>query len=664
MPTVGVFAAFGSTGALPTWTDISAYVRSGNITRGTSRLAGPLYQYQPGTATIVLKNADGRFDPANLSGPYTSATGFQTVSQNIFADSGTWTAPHNMAGSTIKAECWGGGGGGYGTNAPGTGNGAGAGGGGEYACEPNLGISPGNGYSWTVGGPGAGGSQGQGGNGGSTTFTGDTVTVTAHGGLNGAASGVGGSGGSGSVNTIHNNGGHGGSNSHFGSAGFNGGAGGGGSAGTSSVGNAGANTSADSGAAGAGAVTDGGPGGNGGGTGNTGTAGRKPAAGPGGGGGGGWSNSNSVTNGGAGYRGRVRLTYTVAVPASATVTQVLPMVPIQVRATWNAVTYNLFTGYATSWADAGINNPRYTEITLAATDGMYVLAGITLPTTSLLGDGEDTGARVSRVLDSAGWPAGQRNIDPGDSVLQGTTYGDTPLNLIQVAADTEVGEFYVDGSGNVTFRHRSAVFTDPRSTVVQAVLGDQQGTVETDGTELPYTLTMKAVDDTALFNDIQNTRVGGTLQEATDQASVSRFGGLLRTYARSDLLQEADADALAWAQYILLVATQVQDRFDTLTISPQRDPTDLYPQVLGRDMGDLVEVWRRPPGVAAITRQAWIRGITHDWNYSAHSWVTSWTLQNSGGGGPFGSGSGGGGPGVFTLNDPVKGKLDFNALTF
>jgi hypothetical protein len=199
---------------------------------------------------------------------------------------------------------------------------------------------------------------------------------------------------------------------------------------------------------------------------------------------------------------------------------------------------------------------------------------------------------------------------------------------------------------------------------VQAVLGDQQGTVETDGTELPYTLTMKAVDDTALFNDIQNTRAGGTLQEATDQASVSRFGGLLRTYARSDLLQEADADALAWAQYILLVATQVQDRFDTLTISPQRDPTDLYPQVLGRDMGDLVEVWRRPPGVAAITRQAWIRGITHDWNYSAHSWVTSWTLQNSGGGGPFGSGSGGGGPGVFTLNDPVKGKLDFNALTF
>jgi hypothetical protein len=119
-------------------------------------------------------------------------------------------------------------------------------------------------------------------------------------------------------------------------------------------------------------------------------------------------------------------------------------------------------------------------------------------------------------------------------VLQGTTYGDTPNNLIQVAADTEVGEFYVDGSGNVTFRHRSGVYTDTRSTVVQAVLGDRQGTAEADGTELPYTLTLKNTDDTTLFNDVQNTRTGGTLQEATDQASVSRFGGLLRTYARVD----------------------------------------------------------------------------------------------------------------------------------
>jgi hypothetical protein len=52
-----------------TWTDISAYVRSCDTNRPSSDETG---RYSPGTATIVLDNRDGRFTPANLSGPYVS----------------------------------------------------------------------------------------------------------------------------------------------------------------------------------------------------------------------------------------------------------------------------------------------------------------------------------------------------------------------------------------------------------------------------------------------------------------------------------------------------------------------------------------------------------------------------------------------------------------
>lgn len=50
-------------------TDISQWVLTLDIERGRQRL---LEEYSAGQATIVLRNTDGRFDPANLNGPYVS----------------------------------------------------------------------------------------------------------------------------------------------------------------------------------------------------------------------------------------------------------------------------------------------------------------------------------------------------------------------------------------------------------------------------------------------------------------------------------------------------------------------------------------------------------------------------------------------------------------
>jgi len=67
--TVTVEAAFGSTmlDGSPTWTDISAYVRSGSITRGRTSIDG---RFETGTASVKLDNPDGRFTPDNTSGAY------------------------------------------------------------------------------------------------------------------------------------------------------------------------------------------------------------------------------------------------------------------------------------------------------------------------------------------------------------------------------------------------------------------------------------------------------------------------------------------------------------------------------------------------------------------------------------------------------------------
>lgn len=68
-PTLKVEIAFtyDPVDTTPTWTDVSAYVREGNLQRGRS---SELDQFTAGSCEIVLDNRDRRFDPLNTSSPY------------------------------------------------------------------------------------------------------------------------------------------------------------------------------------------------------------------------------------------------------------------------------------------------------------------------------------------------------------------------------------------------------------------------------------------------------------------------------------------------------------------------------------------------------------------------------------------------------------------
>lgn len=69
------------------WTDVSAYVRSFSVSTGRNR---PTERFKPGSATVVLSNADGRFDPDNLSGPYVAAGETQLVPMTPIRVSAVW----------------------------------------------------------------------------------------------------------------------------------------------------------------------------------------------------------------------------------------------------------------------------------------------------------------------------------------------------------------------------------------------------------------------------------------------------------------------------------------------------------------------------------------------------------------------------------------------
>lgn len=230
-----------------------------------------------------------------------STGGTQVVT---FKSSASWLCPLGV--TTVFAETTGAASSGDGTTGADGGDG---GGGGEWAAD-NVGVTQLNVYPVVVGTGGAASSGGGSGSaGGSSTFTGDSLTVRAHGGQ------ANGQGGTGSVNAFHNDGGDGGSGGlgtgigHSGVVG--GGGGGGGSAGSSSSrGNDGENGGQFEGGAG-GTSVGGGRGGQGGERNTNGGSGTAPGGASGGAGG---TDGSFTRNSDDGSAGQVRLTYTSASP--------------------------------------------------------------------------------------------------------------------------------------------------------------------------------------------------------------------------------------------------------------------------------------------------------------------------------------------------------------
>lgn len=332
-------------------------------------------------------------------------------------------------------------------------------------------------------------------------------------------------------------------------------------------------------------------------------------------------------------------------------TQVQPMRPVRIRCTWSAVTYNLFRGFADQWDVSWLANPGgssqgYSLTTVPATDGFKVLTNkrraptIVVvngqPVTQTYGAGELAGARVTRILDSAGWSASDRVIATGDSPLQATSLSGDALSELQNAADSEVGELYIDGQGRVVFRNRRAIFTDTRSTTVQATFGNPSTSIAAFETKL-------STDDATLYNEVLSQREGGVQQTTGDSASQTEF--LTRTFSGSGLKLQTDGEALSWGQWIVYLGKDPETRFDLIKIHCHANPSVLFPAVLAREIGDRIQIVRRPPGGGSdITRDAFIRGISHE--VSTEQWITTFQLQSARNYGSF-----------FTLDDAVLGVL-------
>lgn len=323
-------------------------------------------------------------------------------------------------------------------------------------------------------------------------------------------------------------------------------------------------------------------------------------------------------------------------------TEIEPMRMFRLRASWAGITYPLWRGFADEWA-IDYNLPAVSLTKLTGTDGTKVVANYDSVGGASVGGGEDTGARINRVLDNAGWSSALRSVATGKTTVQSTDLSSNAWTEVLLAADTEIGEVYFDASNRLVFRNRHQLLTDTRSNTPQAVFGDQAGELGFDRIDI-------ANDDSQVRNIIRIARVGGTTQVASDAASQLTYQR--KTWGRSDLIMQTDAAAADYAAYVLSFSKTAELRFTSIRLNPVDDPDGLWPQMLGRELGDRITIKFTPPGGGArIVRDAFIRGIRHD--VTGSSWFTTWTLQDATNKFQF-----------LVLDNATLGRLDYNALAY
>lgn len=345
---------------------------------------------------------------------------------------------------------------------------------------------------------------------------------------------------------------------------------------------------------------------------------------------------------------------------------ITPMRRVRISATYNAVTYRLFTGYIEAWPPSWAGG-LVGEVTIRCVDAFKILAQARVDYSWGV---EFVTNRLVSVLVAAGFGLGDFNDFGGSSTQVAAVSLTTvaPLSHLLDVAEAEDGQFFVDGNGKFSFHVRHRRLSNTLSTTVQATFGDDDlrgpwtlgsSTLSVLGSttiprpdpwsgttsELPYLRVEPSFDDSFIINDAQIAASGGsgTPQIASDSTSQAAYG--VRSRAKT-LILTSDSVAQDMASWLVLKNANPDVRFPRLVLAGDRDDA-LWPHILGREISDRVQVIKRYPGTSGLVRDCLIEAVEQR-NITPDSWETVFSLS------PATTGQ------YWILQDSVAGVLDLS----
>jgi hypothetical protein len=295
-------------------------------------------------------------------------------------------------------------------------------------------------------------------------------------------------------------------------------------------------------------------------------------------------------------------------------TDIRPGQSYQLIATWSGTPYTLFTGTVDDWNFTYPANAKDAVATMTAVDGIAQIAAANvderLPQ-------QLSSERVSALLARAAWDPDAVAISTGLTTMPAAERrAVSAWSALTEAADSELGEFYVTAAGVATFRSRTDPVEETRSTTSQATFGPN---------DLPYHDVQISYGTERVRNDISNDYGADEPALQSDATSIRKYGRR-SVSVRTSIVDGAVAKNLN--QLYVDIYKNPAIRIDAIVIKPRHTPTTLWPEVLSREIGDRITVELDVPGGGTITRDAWVRGIGHQFDASSQDWTTTYVLQD------------------------------------
>lgn len=228
------------------------------------------------------------------------------------------------------------------------------------------------------------------------------------------------------------------------------------------------------------------------------------------------------------------------------------------------------------------------------------LAGAAL--TGWAGDIAD--ARITRLLDLLGVPAGLYSVATASSSVGQFEGGGDALSYLQGCTRSDQGRLFASRDGKVTFH--------PKTTSMGAA---SVATFADDGTGVKYSGFGLEYDDRLIYNKVTvrgAAQVEFTAENLTSQATYSVRSLQIDTALPS---VEACRDV---AQNLVARYSDPQTRGKEWLVHPQRDLA--YATVLGRELGDVVTIKRSPPVGAAVSKTVQVTQIRHEVDVGKGIW--------------------------------------------
>jgi hypothetical protein len=279
-----------------------------------------------------------------------------------------------------------------------------------------------------------------------------------------------------------------------------------------------------------------------------------------------------------------------------------PMRKVQITATYDGVTYPIFSGFITGYNTVTPRNAgelAYTTIT--AVDALRLAQNAQISTVTGATAGNLSGTRITQILDQIAWPTSMRDIDAGLTTMQadpGTAR--TALAAMQTVTTSEYGALYVNASGSFVFQDRTVTVSSVANT--PTVFND-------DGTDIAYSNAVWKLDDTLIFNSASITATGLATQTATNATSIAKY--FIHSYNQQNLLMQTTAVALDYARAYVASRQETTIRCDLLELDLYTDNYDLgIKAALGLDFFDNVTVTTNQPGVSTITKTLQVFGVS------------------------------------------------------